>query len=81
MSTKELYYFNQMLEILGQQSFYHTSKIESSQVLILQNKLLKWPPENLLPIYDLLRIFELHHSSEQLFSGLDSGNFFSTLQE
>lgn len=36
-------------------------------------RLLQWPIEFKLPVYDLLRAFLKHYQSEALFSGLDLG--------
>lgn len=36
-------------------------------------KLLQWPQEYRLPVWDLLRAFLCHYQSEALFSGLDAG--------
>ena len=36
-------------------------------------KLLQWPSQQCLPVFDLLRVFLTHHQSERLFSGVDSG--------
>lgn len=36
-------------------------------------KLLKWAPENCIPVIDLWRILVTHHASQAYFSGVDSG--------
>jgi hypothetical protein len=36
-------------------------------------KLLNWPQQYKLPVWDLLRAFLCHYQSESLFSGLNTG--------
>jgi hypothetical protein len=36
-------------------------------------KLLQWPSEYKLPVWDLFRAFLCHYQSEAFFSGLDAG--------
>lgn len=62
-----------MVETIGNTSYAHITKVEPTALVLLTSKLLKWPPQYRLPAYDLLRILHLHHSSEKLYSGLDSG--------
>jgi hypothetical protein len=40
---------------------------------MLTERLLKWPIEHRVPIYDLLRVFIMHPQGEKLFTGLDAG--------
>ncbi|KAM3139405.1 hypothetical protein pb186bvf_008430 [Paramecium bursaria] len=48
-------------------------KLDNTVSQVFMNKLFKWPNQFLLPVWDFLRIFNLHHSSETLYSGLDKG--------
>ena len=40
---------------------------------------MKWPIKNLLPVFDLFRVFLTHHGAEHLFAGLDSGVNYITI--
>ena len=46
------------------------------EVEIITNKLMNWPIEMKIPVIDLVRVFFLHFSSEDLFSGYDKGLAF-----
>lgn len=73
MTEKEAKYFNNILEILNNTKMYHSSQLTGFELDFLRNKLMNWPLEYKLPIYDLLRIYLLHCQSEVLFSGLNAG--------
>ncbi|CAD8212029.1 unnamed protein product [Paramecium pentaurelia] len=73
LTEKETLFFNKGIESLGQQSVYKTVNIENSVCIIFIQKLIKWDPQYLLPVYDFFRLFCLHHSSEQIFAGLEKG--------
>jgi len=50
--------------------------IDKVEAEIIKNYLLKWPTEMKIPVIDLVRIFFLHFSSEDIFSGYDQGLVF-----
>lgn len=71
-NEKEVKYFHNIIDILSKDTQYHTSTIATFEIDLIQ-KLLKWPIDYMIPIYDLLRVFLLHSQSEVLFSGLGAG--------
>ena len=73
MSEKEAKYFNNILEILNNTKMYHSSQLTGFELDFFRNKLLNWPLEYKISIFDLLRIYLLHSQSEVLFSGLNAG--------
>lgn len=58
-----------LLENVGS---YHSWKLDFKEMDALK-RLLQWPIEFKLPVWDLLRAFLKHYQSEALFSGLDLG--------
>jgi len=52
--------------------------LDISEVEIITKYLINWPIEHKIPVVDLIRIFFLHFSSEDLFSGYDKGIAFLT---
>lgn len=73
MTEKETKYFNNILEILADTKMYHSSQLTDFELDFFRNKLLNWPLEYKLSIFDLLRVYMLHSQSEVLFSGLNAG--------
>lgn len=51
---------------------YHSWKLDFKEMDTIR-KILLWPNEFKLPVWDLLRAFLRHYQSEALFSGLDLG--------
>ena len=68
-----------IIAILKNVGEYHMYDISDLEIEVITTKLLKWPIDKLLPVLDLFRLFLLHHKSEKLFSGLDSGLQYLTL--
>ena len=73
MNEKEAKYMGNILEILNNPKLYYSSKLSDFELDFLRNKLLNWPTELKLSIFDLLRVYSLHAQSEVLFSGLNAG--------
>ena len=73
MTEKEAKYMGNILEILDNPKLYYSSKLTDFELDFLRNKLLNWPTELKLSIFDLLRVYSLHAQSEVLFSGLNAG--------
>jgi len=68
-----------IIAILKNVGEYHMYDITDLEIEVITTKLLKWPIDKLMPVLDLFRLFLLHHKSEKLFSGLDSGLQYLTL--
>ena len=73
MTEKEAKYFNNILEILNNTKMYYNTQLTDFELDFFRNKLLNWPWEFKVSIYDLLRVYLLHTQSEVLFSGLGAG--------
>lgn len=70
---------NRIIAVLKEVGNYHQYDITEYELEVISAKLIKWPLDKLLPVIDLFRVLVLHHSSEKLFSGLDSGLQYLTL--
>jgi len=60
---------NNLITTLKDQARYHSSRVTEDQIRIVVKRLLQWPPPNLLPVLDLLRLLFVHtHAAETLAS-------------
>ncbi|EAR99792.1 phospholipase a2 activating protein, putative (macronuclear) [Tetrahymena thermophila SB210] len=76
---KQVIYFNTMIDMLEKTNMYHTSRLNYNEMEVFTVKLINWPKQYMLPIFDLFRIFALHPQSDALFSGVDSGLHYFTV--
>ena len=70
---------HRLISVLKDVNNYHTHDVTDQEIEVITTRLVRWPLDRLLPVLDLLRLFLLHHKSEKLFSGLDSGLQYLTL--
>ena len=69
----ELKYLNGLIVKLRDPKIYIYVKEFASYETDILKKLLTWPSEHCIVVFDLFRVFFMHHASGKLFSGLDSG--------
>ena len=69
----ELKYLNGLIVKLRDPKIYNYVKEFATYEIDILKKLLTWPSEHCIPVFDLFRVFFTHHASGKLFSGLDSG--------
>jgi len=57
---------------LGQKANYRSSSLTRKDYLVV-NKLLLWPGSHLFPVFDLLRVVQLHPGAAELYKGSEQG--------
>lgn len=67
-----------ILETIKNKSTYSTSKFTESQFELLEQKLLKWPFENVFPVIDVLRMMLMHPGIQAFFGTYEKGVDFFT---
>jgi phospholipase A-2-activating protein len=73
LTEHEVKYVYSIISKLRDPALYAYLKEFSSFEIQVAQKILKWPPENFVPVLDLWRCIVVHHASQVFFSGVDSG--------
>lgn len=66
--------FEALQEVAQKRSFYHSSPFPAAAKALLGGKLLKWPPAQLAPVIDLLRMLCMHEAAAGAMSRSDFGS-------
>ena len=69
--TYTLYYIR-ITQKLSDSSKYRESSFENREVDVIR-KILGWPQQYRLPVWEIFRAFLCHHQSSAFFSGIDAG--------
>ena len=67
-----------LLQTLKNTSTYHLNKIGDNHFDLMNNRLMKWPLEYMLPVIDVVRMILLHPTSQAIFGTFEKGSAFFT---
>ena len=72
-STSEMIAYNNLMSKLSNPATMQQNEIEGTEQHLISTKLISWTNLDAVPILDFLRIYVLHHRSEELFGSVDNG--------
>ena len=72
LDAGEVEQLGKLATTLGQKGNYRTAGITRKEYLVIY-KLMSWPGSHLFPVFDLLRVLQLHPGAVELFKGSEQG--------